>query len=49
MRKLGASHSKNVGHDENLLKRVMGFSSLNINRKNFIAGVPPLNIACVLP
>ena len=49
MRKLGASHSKNVGHDENLMKRVMGFSSLNILRKNYIAGVPPLNIACVLP
>ena len=49
MRKLSASHSRNVGHDENLIQRVMGFSSLSILRKNYIAAVPPLRIACVLP
>ena len=49
MRKLGASHSRNVGHNEELLKNVMGFSSVSILRKNYIPRLPPLTIAGVLP
>ena len=49
MRKLSASLSHKVGQDENLVREVMGFSSMGILRKNYIADVPPLNIACVLP
>ena len=49
MRKLSASLSRWAGHEERTLMKVMGFSSVTILRKNYVAGVPPLNIACVLP
>ena len=49
MRKLGASLSHKVGQDEDHVRKVMGFSSMGILRKNYIADVPSLNIACVLP
>ena len=49
MRKLGASLSHNAGHDEGLVMRVMGFSSVQILRKNYVSKVPSLNVSCVLP
>ena len=49
MRKLGASLSHKVGQDEDHVRKVMGFSSMGVLRKNYIADVPSLNIACVLP
>ena len=49
MRKLAASHSRLVGINEEKIKKFMGFSSLTILRKNYIASVPPLKVACVLP
>ena len=49
MRKFAASLSIKHGQNEDIVRELMGFSSVNILRKNYVAGVPPLNIACVLP
>ena len=49
MRKLAASLSNLVGHNEEIVRKRMGFSSVKILRKNYIAKVPHLRIACVLP
>ena len=49
IRKLAASHSIKAGHDERIIKEKMGFSEVKILRKNYIARVPDLSIACVLP
>ena len=49
MRKLSASHAWKAGQDEEIIREIMGFASLMILRKNYIAEVPNLNIACVLP
>ena len=46
MRKMSASYSRNVVHDKDLLKNVVGFSSVSILRKKNIAGMPLLNISC---
>ena len=48
MRKLSASHAWKVGQDEEVIRENMGFASVNM-RKNYIAKVPNLNVACVLP
>ena len=49
MRKLAASYSSLLGQDEDLVVRVMGFSSKFIFRKNYVARVPPLTVPCMLP
>ena len=49
MRKLSASHAWKAGQDEEIIREIMGFASLMILRKNYIAEVPNLNIACGLP
>ena len=49
MRKLAASLSHSVGQDEDTVRINMGFSSVTILRKNYVAKVPPLRVACVLP
>ena len=38
-----------MGQDEELVRANMGFSSLTILRKNYLAGVPELRHSCVLP
>ena len=48
-RKLAAAYSLQVGHDEQVVKSKMGFSEVRILRKNYIAAVPALREACVLP
>ena len=48
-RKLAASYSAMLGHDEQRVRKAMGFSSLSILRKNYVGGVPPLTMPCVLP
>ncbi|CAL4063514.1 unnamed protein product, partial [Meganyctiphanes norvegica] len=49
MRKLSASYADQVGQEETRVMRIMGFSSLSILRKNYVAWVPPLQVPCVLP
>ena len=49
MRKLSASYASLVGQAEMSVHKVMGFSSLKIFRKNYVAWVPPLLVSCVLP
>ena len=49
MRKLAASLALDVGQNEDKVRVHMGFSSLNILRKNYVARVPPLKFSCVLP
>ena len=49
VKKLSASLAYQVGQDEIRVKQVMGFSSLSILRKNYVAFVRPLDIQCVLP
>ena len=49
MRKFAASLSLQVGQDEDLVRKNMGFSSVRILRKNYVAKVPPLKVACSLP
>ena len=49
IRKLAASHSTQAGHNERTIKEKMGFSEVKILRKNYIAKVPDLRIAWVLP
>ena len=49
MRKLSASYASLVGQAEISVRKVMGFSSLKIFRKNYVAWVPPLLVSCVLP
>ena len=49
VKKLSASLAYQVGQDEIRVKQVMGFSSLSILRKNYVAYVRPLDIQCVLP
>ena len=49
VRKLAASHSRRAGRDEQAVRRLMGFSSVSILRKNYVSEVTPLNVACVLP
>ena len=36
-------------HTELIIKEKMGFSEVRILRKNYIASVPDLTIACVFP
>ena len=48
-RKFAASYSIQVGHDEQVVRSRMGFSEVKILRKNYVAPVPPLQVACVLP
>ena len=48
-RKLAASHSTQAGHNERIIKEKMGFSEVKILKKNYIAKVPDLKVACVLP
>ena len=48
-RKLAAAYSLQVGHDEQVVKSKMGFSEVRILRKNYIAPMPVLGEACVLP
>ena len=38
MRKMSASYSRNVVHDKDLLKNVVGFSSVSILRKKIYCG-----------
>ena len=49
MRKFAASYSHKVGQDEETVRVAMGFSSVSILRKNYVADVPPLRHPCVLP
>ena len=49
IRKLAASHSTQAGHNERIIKEKMGFSEVKILKKNYIAKVPDLKVACVLP
>ena len=49
MRKFAASYSHKVGQDEETVRVAMGFSSVSILRKCYIADVPPLRHPCVLP
>ena len=49
MRKFSASYASLVGQAELCVQKVMGFSSLKIFRKNYVAWVPPLLVTCVLP
>ena len=49
VRKLAASYAKQAGQEECLVRKVMGFSSVSILRKNYVAEVPPLLVSCVLP
>ena len=49
VRKLAASHALQEGQDEQVIKVKMGFSEVRILRKNYIAPVPRLKVACVLP
>ena len=48
-RKFAASYASQVGQDEDLVRKVMGFSDLDILRKNYVAPVPFLKMHCVLP
>ena len=48
-RKLAAAYSLQVGQDEQVVKSKMGFSEIRILRKNYVAPVPELREACVLP
>ena len=48
-RKFAGSYSAQAGHDMQRVRKVMGFSSLTILKKNYIANVPPLIMPCVLP
>ena len=48
IRKLAASHSIQAGHEEQVVKEKMGFSEIKMLRKNYIAQVPRLKVACVL-
>ena len=49
IRKLAASHSIQACQNEQTIKEKMGFSEVNILRKNYIAQVSNLKVACVLP
>ena len=49
LRNLAASHALNEGQDEQLIKVKMGFWEVRILRKNYIAPVPNLKVACILP
>ena len=49
MRKLAASLSHLVGQDENTVRTNMGFSSVTILRKNYVAKTQTPKLACVLP
>ena len=49
VRKLAASHAFQEGQSEEVIKVKMGFSEVRILRKNYIAPVPKLKVACVLP
>ena len=49
MRKFAASYANKVGQVEDRIRINMGFSSLKILRKNYVAKVPDLKIHCVLP
>ena len=49
MRKLAASYAIQVGQEEHQVKVKLGFSDVRILRKNYVAQVPPLKEACVLP
>ena len=49
MRRFAASYSTHVGHGEDKIKRVMGFSSVRILRKHYVGDVGPLRVPCVLP
>ena len=49
MRKLGASYSSLLGQNEDVVVRVMGFSSKFVFKKNYVAWVPPLTVPCMLP
>ena len=49
VRKFAASYASQVGQDEELVRKVRGFSSVKIMRKNYIASVPHLKMHCVLP
>ena len=49
MLKLAASYSSLLGQDEDMVVRVMGFSSKFVFRKNYVAKVPPLAVPCMLP
>ena len=48
-RKLAAAYAIQVGQDEQVVKVKLGFSEVRILRKNYIANVPRLREACVLP
>ena len=48
IRKLAASHSTQAGHNERVIKEKIGFSEVKILKKNYIAKVPDLKVACVL-
>lgn len=50
MRKFAASYSLHLGHPPESVWKKMGFSSLSILKKNYLAqSVPPLLMPCVLP
>ena len=49
MRKFAASYANKVGQVKERIRINMGFSSLKILRKNYVAKVPELKIHCVLP
>ena len=49
IRKLAASHAMCEGQDEEVVKSKMGFSEVRIFRKNYVAPVSKLKVACVLP
>ena len=50
MRKFAASYSLHLGHDTEVVRKKMGFSSLSILKKNYLGpSVPPLLMPCVLP
>ena len=49
MRKLAATYAWKVGRSEELVREKLGFYSLRILKKNYIAEAPELREACVLP
>ena len=49
MRKLAATYAIQVGQDEQVVKVKLGFSTVRILRKNYVAEAPSLREACVLP
>ena len=49
MRKLAATYAIQVGQPEDRVRVKLGFSSVRIMRKNYVAEAPPLRVACVLP